>query len=655
MALTAPGLGSNLDVNGLVTQLMTAEKKPLESINAREAKEQARLAAFANVKASLGNLRSTMTSLRDASRYVGFRPSVSDSSIASISVSGTPAAGSYSLEVTQLAQAQKLRSGATYASSSDTLGSGTLTLQFGTYSGGAFTVNADKPVQTITIDSGASTLAGVRDAINNANAGVKASIVNDGSGQRLVLSSASTGAGSALRISVADNDGNNTDASGLSALAYDASTGGTANLVQTQAAQDAKFVLDGLSISKASNTVTDALEGVTLQLNKTNAGSPVTVTVDKDNNAITSAVNAFVKAWNDTSATLKNLSAYNAQTKTGATLQGDATVRGMQVQLRAALGSALPGAASSLSQIGVGFDGSGNLTLDNAKLSAAIASGQDVASLFAVAGSTTDALVKYSSATDAAVAGQLSVDITQAATRGQAVGSAAANLTITAGVNDTLSMSVNGTSISIALTPGTYTAANLAAELQSRINGGLVNGGSTAAVTVTQTAGVLTVRSNLYGSTSAVDLSGGNALSGLFGTPVSSVGKDVAGSIGGVVGTGNGQKLSAGGLSVAILGEATGNRGTLNFSRGYADQLFNLLDSMLDTEGSLKARTDSINNTIKDIGDQRTRFNDRMTALEKRYRAQFTALDTMLSRMTQTSSFLTTQLANLPKLTLNNN
>ena len=177
------------------------------------------------------------------------------------------ASGSYSVEVGLLAQAQKRKSSA-FTAASSTIGSGTLTIDFGTYSADTFTLNPDKATKTISIGSGQSSLAGIRDAVNAANAGVTAGIVNDGSGYRLTLTSRDTGAANALRVVVADSDGIHTDMSGLSQLMFDGRTSGVKNLTQSAAAQNASVTIDGIAISKASNTITDAIEGVTLNLLK---------------------------------------------------------------------------------------------------------------------------------------------------------------------------------------------------------------------------------------------------------------------------------------------------------------------------------------------------------------------------------------------------
>jgi flagellar hook-associated protein 2 len=184
------------------------------------------------------------------------------------------------------------------------------------------------------------------------------------------------------------------------------------------------------------------------------------------------------------------------------------------------------------------------------------------------------------------------------------------------------------------------------AEVQSKINQALKAGG--AKVSVTQAAGVLTVTSETYGADSKVALSGGNALADLFGTPVSTDGTDIAGLIGSFATTGDGQTLTGGGLSVEVTGDTTGDRGTVSYASGFAARLTGVLQDMLDNEGMIAAKTNGINRSIKDIDHQRDVLNDRMTGIEARYRAQFTALDTLIASLNSTSNFLTQQLASLP-------
>lgn len=653
MALSSPGLGSGLDINSLVSQLMALEQRPLSLLSTKEARLQAQLSAYGSLKGALASFQSTVAALATPAKFSAVKASVADTTVLAASAAPSAAAGSYSIEVQTLAQAQKLKSG-TFAASSTTVGTGTLTIQFGTYSGGSFTLNPDKAAQTITIGSANASLAGVRDAINAANAGVTAGIINDGSTYRLVISSKDAGLANALKITVADDDLANTDAAGLSQLVYDASTGGTTNLAQTVAAQNATAVIDGITVTKATNTITDAIEGVTLNLLK--EGSTTTLTVAKDVAGVKASVESFVKAYNDLNKTIVGLSRYDAENKQASTLTGDATVRSVQNQLRNLFNTALAtagGGLSSLADIGVAFQTDGTLKLDSGKLTTALNdSAKDVSTLFAAIGKPTDSLIAFAASTADTKNGTYAVNISQLATQGKAVGGSAAALTIVSGGNDTLSVTVDGVSATITLAAGTYTATTLAAEIQSRINGASALKSAGSGVAVTESGGILTVTSNRYGSASSVTITGGTAASDLFGSPTVTAGVDVAGSIGGIAATGSGQALTgagdAAGLKINVTGGATGDRGSISFARGYADLLDKLVARMLESDGLVDGRMDGINASIKDLDARREALSSRLDTIEKRYRAQFTALDTMIASMSQTSNYLSQQLANLP-------
>ena len=664
MTISSPGIGSSLDVNSIITQLMALEGRSVTALDTKEASYQAKLTAYGSLKGALSSFQLAVQALATPAKFTANKASIADATVVSASAGSSAAAGSYGIEVTALAQAQKLKTSSTFTAGSSTLGSGTLTIRFGTYSAGTFTPNADKDTKTIAVAAGQNSLSGVRDAINAANVGVSASIVNDGSGNRLVISSKDTGTANALKITVADDDSNNTDNAGLSQLAYDASTGGTANLSQTQAAQNAAAIVDGITVSKASNSFSDVIEGVTLTLLKTNAGAPTTLTVARDTGSIKSAVESFVKAYNDASKVLKDLSAYDAATKKGAILQGDSTVRSIQSQLRAVLNGALTtagGGLTALSDIGVTFQKDGTLALNSTRLQQAMDDpAKDIATLFAAVGKPTDSLVAFAGSSAATKGGNFAVNVTQLATQGKAVGAVTlgGSTTITAGLDDTLSVSIDGTSATVTLAAGSYTAAQMAAEVQSKINGASALSTAGIAVAVTESAGVLTLTSNRYGSTSTATASGGSAQAALFGTTTDTAGLNVAGTIGGFGATGTGQTLTgsgdSAGLQLTINGGTTGNRGTVKFAQGYAYQLNTLVGDMLDSDGILAGRTDGIGRSIKDIGNQRSVLQLRLLNIEQRYRAQFTALDTLISSMNKTSSFLTQQLDNLPKAGGNN-
>lgn len=667
MTISSPGIGSNLDVNSIVTQLMAIERQPVTLLDRKESTFQAQLSAYGSVKGAMSSFQGAMSSLASLTRFQGYTANSTDASIVAAGAANSAVGGSYSVEVTALAQAQKLTA-VGQASITDAIGSGattTLTFDFGTISGGSFNsftgvytgaAFASTGTKTVTIDSTNNTLSGIREAINNAQIGVTATIINDGgtSPYRLVLTENSTGKDKSIKISVSG------DATISTLLAHNPAA--TQNLSETITAQNAAFKVDGIAISKASNTVTDAISGVSLILQKTNAGSPIKVNVTQDTTQITSAVNAFVKAYNDLNTTLSNLSAYDASTKQGAVLNGDATVRSLQSQIRATLNSALTGIAggyATLSQIGVSFQKDGTMAVDGTKLQSVIDSNpKSIGELFAASSTPTDSLISYTASTANTKPGSYAVNVTQLATKGQIVGSAAAALTINSGTNDTLNVTLGGVSATITLTAGTYASASaLAAEVQSKINSVTAFAAAGLVVTATESAGVITLASNDYGSGASINITGGNAQTDLLGgAPVTTAGLDVAGLINGVTAVGAGQSLTGAagdaseGLKISIAGGATGIRGTVSFFQGYAYKLNTLASSFLSGTGAIPSRTDGINNSIKDIGNRRDALNRRLVDIEKRYRAQFTALDTLISSMTTTSNFLTQQLANLPKI-----
>lgn len=381
--ISAPGVGSSLDVNAIVTQLIAAESRPLTLLQNRENTFQARLSAFGTLKGSLSALQSAATTLGKADTFGAVKATVADTSLFTASVGSGAVAGSHDVEVVQLARAHKLVS-AGFADSAATVGTGSLTVTFGTFSGGAFTQNPDRSPVTITVTDGS--LAGVRDAINSAAAGVSATLVDDGTSTRLVLSSSQSGAANALRISVADNDGNNGDAAGLSQLAFDAA-GGPSQLTQAVAAQDAVVRVDTITITRPGNVISGAIEGVTLTLTRGNPGVSTVLSLERDTDAVKTAVEAFVKAFNDTTGLLRDLSAFNADTREAGILNGDSVARSVESQLRAVFNTPVAGAPAGLSVLsdaGISFQVDGSLAIDSAKLQTVLDDpARDLSALFA--------------------------------------------------------------------------------------------------------------------------------------------------------------------------------------------------------------------------------------------------------------------------------
>lgn len=672
MALSSPGIGSNLDVNNIVKQLMAVEAQPLTTLAKKEAGFQAKISAFGSLSSALGAFQSALSSLSDPTKFQALTASTGDAAVATASAASTASSGSYNINVTALAKAQTIAA-AGQASTTAPIGSGastTLTFQFGTIGGGTtpadgiyptgttFTQDAEQATGTVTIDSSNNSLQGIRDAINKAGIGVTASIIADGSDtpNRLVLTSTKTGASSSIKITV---DG---DAALQNLLAYNPADAAGQKLSESTSAADTQLTVNGIAITSSTTNVTDAIQGVSITAIK--EGS-TTLTVTRDTGTMTSTINAFVKAYNDVNKTLKDLTAYDATTKVAGPLIGDATVRAIQVELRRMLSTPIPelsGSYKTLSDVGIAFQKDGSLLADATKLKNALTSKPgEVAALFSPFGTPSDSLVGFVSSTSKTQANEYELKLTAMAAQGKQVG----NLDLTAaptviGAETTMNVTLDGISATVALTAGSYTAAQLAAMVQSAINGTKVFSDASFSVKATiDDNGYLNLASNRYGSTSAVHMTSatGTSAANLLGNgPTSTAGVDVAGTIGGMEAGGSGQYLTgaigttAEGLKLLITGGTTGNRGTIDFSRGFADKLKDLVSGYLGSAGLIADRTSGLKSSIKHIDTTRESINARLMETEKRYRAQFSALDATISSMNQTSLFLQQQLANLPKL-----
>ena len=285
-------------------------------------------------------------------------------------------AGTYTLQVTQLAQAQSLSTDGV-ASKTTALGTGTLTLQVGTAS-----------AVSITLDSSNNTLEGIRTAINASGAGVTASIVNDGSDTpyRLVLTSDSTGTESAMTVTYTSTDSTD-EASSL--FGYDGSSG---NMTQTVEALDAELTLNGISITSQSNTVEDAVQGVTLNLSAT--GSSQTLTISQDTDTIYDAISAFVTAYNSYVSSVDTLTAYDADADTAGELLGDSTTRRISTELSSDLYTAIgSGTFSYLSQLGISLEVDGTLQIDEDTLTSALTDNIDAVSEFFIGSDGTSGFI----------------------------------------------------------------------------------------------------------------------------------------------------------------------------------------------------------------------------------------------------------------------
>ncbi len=351
---TSAVAGGAIDVRAMVAQLMRIESQPLLQLQQRETQIQSRLTALGRVKSALDGLQTAADALRQTNTFNAARATASGDAATAV-VSGTPQLGTHALSVTQLARGQSNASAA-FAGATAAVGSGTLTLRSADGASVLATINVG--------DTGAGTLAEIRDKVNAANVGVQASLVNDGGQTRLVLNSRQTGVANGFRIEV--------DA-GLAALAF----------TETQAAQDARFSLNGLVLTSASNTIANVVEGLTLTLLRAPpAGSAPGTTVDaqvtvaRDAEAVKKSVNDFVKAYNEVERLIAELTRFDPTTRTAAVLNGESLLRQAQSSVRAIVRGAMSAPAGEhtrLSEVGLEIQRDGSLRLNETRFGEALA------------------------------------------------------------------------------------------------------------------------------------------------------------------------------------------------------------------------------------------------------------------------------------------
>jgi len=357
-SIISNGIGSGLDISGIVQQLVAAEGQPVASrLALKEAQAQAKLSAFGSLKASLADFRDKLDVMKNLDKFLSRKAVSGDEEKFTVSVDSQALPSSYAVEVVQLAQAQKLTSGA-FADSDAVVGTGTLTIQIGV-EGVALDINAEN-----------NTLAGIRDAINDSldNPGVAATIVNADSGSYLILTSESTGAANTIRVTQSGGDG------GLAALEYDPPT--SAALTESISAQDGLIRIDGFDVASENNTFSGAVQGVTITAVDTTAGGTESLAVENDDDAVRDLVNDFVASYNALIDTFDQLTDYDPEGGSAGPLLGDATVRGIRDQIRRELSVAVEdinGPFSALSDVGIDVQLDGKLAVNDEDLSTVLA------------------------------------------------------------------------------------------------------------------------------------------------------------------------------------------------------------------------------------------------------------------------------------------
>lgn len=413
-SISSVGIGSGVLTSDLIDKLANAEREPTEKrLDAKREDVDAQLSAVGRLKSSLGDLR---LSSRLLSNPEAIKSNLITSSNGTVSGTATEKAsvGQYSINVTNLAQAHSLATGVFTDATSTQLGTGTLRLTLGGVT------------RNLTIDATNNTLQGIANKINSeTNLPATASVINTGSGYQLVLASNKEGVANAITLSVTDNDGNLSDSSGLSQL-----TSGAKAFTQVMAAEDLSLTINGLPVTRSSNTVDDLLTGVSLQFNEESSGSPALLKIERDTEKVTERVQDFVDKYNALKAIVSETTKFDPATGEAGILLGESAVRSISQQTRATMYSLVKGMESanvrSLADLGISTDKeTGQLSFDATKFKTQLkAYPDDVTAVFAEQGRTSDGQVQFKTAGLNTVPGTYDIVVSTAATQGSFVGAA---------------------------------------------------------------------------------------------------------------------------------------------------------------------------------------------------------------------------------------
>jgi len=651
--ISSLGIGSGVLTSDLVDQLVAAERSPTENrLNQKTEQTDALISAYGKLRSAVTELRLPMRQLGSADAMKSFSATSSGSNVEVSVDAGKAARGSYSVDVVSLAESQALASTESFADRDATsVGRGTMTLQVG-----------DK-ITEITIDSSNDTLQGLANAINESNAGVSAGVIDTGNGYRLTLSADETGSANAVKITATEEAG----AEGLARFEFDpADAMANPGMEQTIAAADAVIEINGVEVTRSTNTIENVVDGLTFSLTETGKS---TVKVEQDTGAVAERVQAFVDKFNELQRTIGELSSFDSETGQGSILTGDSTVRNIQNQLKRVLTDIVPGLENanvrSMADVGISTDfRTGELQFNSQRFQQQLRENpDDVTALFAEQGRTNDSQLEFVRSGSNTLAGSYDINVTQMASRGALNYGIGATDTIDVQADNSFTFQIDGeTSATVSIAAGNYSGSDFAAAIQQALaeNTALSAAGRSVQVGYNDADG-LTFTSNRFGSDSNVSIT---ALSNVTGLAAATgvAGQDVQGTINGRVAQSDGQVLflannsgdEAAGLQVRITGGEVGSRGPVNFIEGVSERAVDAITGILGASGALSSRTEALNRDLERIEEDRQKLELRIQSYQERLVSQFSAADSLISQLNSTRDYVSQQLAALAPTTSGN-
>lgn len=422
------GAGSGINSRDLADQLTEIEKSAKQTqIDTSREKFETQISDLGTLRSALATLQDSAELLKESATFNSKTANFTDSdAFIPLELDEDVATGTYSFEVLDVAQSQSLSSGGSFSDPSDAVGKGTLAINFGSWDTGVppttFTQNTDKDGIVITIDDDNNSLTGLKNAINDADAGVTASIINDGGGYRLLLT-AESGLSNQLEITATED----ALSPGLAGFDFNATTQA---MSQEQAGKDARVKINGLEVSRSANEIDDVLEGFTFNLAKADPGNLVTVTISEDKAGGEQAIRDFVDTFNAFLEAVEPVIGFNEEEDEYGSLYRDPAARSVKNQIRNLIAAAVPGLDSSgytsLTNIGVRTELDGTLAIDEDDLRLAIDDNYDlVKAFFNPQTSSSSEQMSVNSFRDDTVPGSYEVELTAQPSKGGLVGAAA--------------------------------------------------------------------------------------------------------------------------------------------------------------------------------------------------------------------------------------
>ena len=639
---------SGVDNAALITQLVDASKAAEAArLTSRRTTLETQISDYGLMRSAISKLDTAVKALNNPDTFNAKSVSLPDTTLIGITkLEAKAAAGEYKIKVEQIAQAQSLSSGS-FASVDTPIGKGTLTIRLGEWNEPptAFTADSTKTGGTITINDGNNSLTGLRDAINASNTGVRASIVGEAGAYKLLIT-APSGAKNEVEITATEDVG----APGLNSFNFNQSS---RVLNPEQEGADAQVRVNGLLLTRASNNITDIVEGLEFDLFNYSASEVVTINIAHDRAGAETAIRDFVAAYNTFFNDTQKLVGFDEEQAKFGSLRQDPLSKSLMGSIRSMLGaqvSGLTGSFNTLGALGIRtqLDGSLQIVEDGkpTDFNNTLKNNFDaVRDFFVPKRSSDNAQIQVRASSGSSIPGTYAVNITTNASKGYLNGGAFDPGTSfplnTAGKDYSFKIKVNGVESATFLTPiKTYTSpAEMAADLQASINADANLKAAKASVTIAYNAtdNRFEFTSNDFGSSSQVEITQVGADMGDLGLTVASgtTGVDVAGTVDGVAAFGYGNVLlpalgsKAEGLSMHIAPGATS--GNITFSKGFATQFSEMLQNYTkSSNGLIKNREANINKDLEKVKDDEKVMDRRAESYKARLQAQFAAMEAIV-------------------------